>query len=154
MISNKKPQYVFIVSQKYSGSTIFSKILNNHPDIFSPGELFWNYPLKRDNICNCGLKFSECKVWHQINNEAAKVNPDWNNNFELRPIFFRNSHLDNIYYTTSSQMWVEKLLNQFKSSFPNRKVRLDRFAKNHNLHIPAREVLIIYAPLLRCCRFS
>lgn len=54
----------FIVSQNFHGTTLLSKLLNDHPEVVSLGD---TYPSNRiDQICGCGALVSECPFWTTV----------------------------------------------------------------------------------------
>ena len=67
-----KIKYLYILSQRYSGSTLLSFLLGTHPDIATIGERrkFYNKSIKprtKDNQrCSCGKSFTECEHWNAI----------------------------------------------------------------------------------------
>ncbi len=51
----------FIVAQNFHGTTLLSKLFNDHPGIVSLGD---TYPSNRiDQICGCGERVSQCPFW-------------------------------------------------------------------------------------------
>lgn len=68
----KKIPYVYILSQRYSGSTLLSFLMGTHPDIATIGERrkFFTYSLAAGENpgqpCSCGKPFQECEHWSAI----------------------------------------------------------------------------------------
>lgn len=67
-----KPKLVYIVSSRYSGTTLLSAILGAHPDISTIGERkkFYIKSLRPSGggwfDCSCGKLYSECEYWTAI----------------------------------------------------------------------------------------
>jgi hypothetical protein len=54
----------FIVAQNFHGTTLLSKLLNDHPEVVSLGD---TYPSNRiDQVCGCGAYVSECPFWRAV----------------------------------------------------------------------------------------
>lgn len=54
----------FIVAQNFHGTTLLSKLLNDHPEVVSLGD---TYPSNRiDQVCGCGRCVSECPFWTAV----------------------------------------------------------------------------------------
>lgn len=61
----------FIVAQNFHGTTLLSKLLNDHPEIISLGD---TYPSNRiDQVGGCGAYVSECPFWISV---AKAVNAE------------------------------------------------------------------------------
>lgn len=80
--SNKKTKYIYILSQRYSGSTLLSFLLSTHPEISTIGERrkFYNkvinshlYQHHKAKHCSCGEKFIECNYLNEIKEELLPV---------------------------------------------------------------------------------
>ena len=73
-----KKKYIYILSQRYSGSTLLSFLLGTHPGISTIGERrkFYNKSIrpKVDEIqtCSCGQKFIDCEYWSAIRDRLLK----------------------------------------------------------------------------------
>ena len=65
-------KYIYILSQRYSGSTLLSFLLATHPDIATIGERrkFYNKSIRpnpnENQECSCGQKFENCNFWSKI----------------------------------------------------------------------------------------
>ncbi len=62
------PKIAYVVACTHTGSTLLTRILNQHPQIFSAGELqyldrYW-HPTGRP--CSCGVHALECPVWREV----------------------------------------------------------------------------------------
>ncbi len=94
-----KTKYIYILSQRYSGSTLLSFLLATHPAIATIGERrkFYNKSLRPDGknvqTCSCGQPFLECPHWNEIKEavlarlETAALDTNFTE-FE----FFKNKH--------------------------------------------------------------
>lgn len=61
----------FVVAPSFHGSTLLTKLLNDHPEVVSLGD---TYPSNRmDQLCGCGKRVSVCPFWQEI---AAAVHVD------------------------------------------------------------------------------
>ena len=67
-----KTSFIYILSQRYSGSTLLSFLLGTHPQIATIGERrkffvhsYANFGEKALD-CSCGKSFPECEHWNTI----------------------------------------------------------------------------------------
>ncbi len=61
------PPLTYIMSPSYSGSTLLTFLLANHPRISTIGELKASAIGDIDAYtCSCGIKFTECEFWQQV----------------------------------------------------------------------------------------
>ena len=73
-----KIPYIYILSQRYSGSTLLSFLLGTHPDITTIGERrkfsTFSFPKPGQQIqpCSCGKPFNECDHWTAIKERVSK----------------------------------------------------------------------------------
>lgn len=73
-----KKKYIYILSQRYSGSTLLSFLLSTHPDISTIGERrkFYNKSLRpkanENQDCSCGQKFVDCDFWTAIKESVMR----------------------------------------------------------------------------------
>lgn len=59
----------FIVAQNFHGTTLLSKLLNDHPRIVSLGD---TYPSNRiDQVCGCREFVSECPFWMSVSDAVG-----------------------------------------------------------------------------------
>lgn len=74
-ISSEKIKYLYILSQRYSGSTLLSFLLATHPDVSTIGERrkFYNKSIKTAEFahhkarhCSCGELFENCPYLNEI----------------------------------------------------------------------------------------
>ena len=74
-ISSNKIKYLYILSQRYSGSTLLSFLLATHPDVSTIGERrkFYNKSIKTAEFahhkarhCSCGERFENCPYLNEI----------------------------------------------------------------------------------------
>jgi len=65
---------VYIMGVGRSGSTVLDKILSNHPDIQSGGELCHlpRHGWFRDVFCSCGQRGNACEFWSAIRRECVR----------------------------------------------------------------------------------
>jgi hypothetical protein len=73
-----KITYIYILSQRYSGSTLLSFLLATHPAIATIGERrkFYNKAIQPDQeagqLCSCGATFQDCTYWTYIRDAVHK----------------------------------------------------------------------------------
>ncbi|MEL7221690.1 MAG: sulfotransferase, partial [Bacteroidota bacterium] len=90
----RKITYIYILSQRYSGSTLLSFLLATHPAIATIGERrkFYNKTIRPDQQsgqqCSCGQSFQQCEYWTAIRDAVSnRLTPEQRNNnfteFEL-----------------------------------------------------------------------
>lgn len=87
----EKPTIVFIISHGHSGSTVLDKVIGNHKDGFSAGELL-HYSRLYDSdkvFCGCSRHYIVCPFWQDVTKEL--VNSEHISNKDL-------SHLFNTYF--------------------------------------------------------
>ena len=94
---------VFLLSNWYSGATLFSLILDSNPDITCNGETFpFNKYDERRYICSCGQHIDECDFYTQVTEykKEAEFHQSWNyNDHVILPRFHKNPILNR--YLTS-----------------------------------------------------
>lgn len=101
-------KYLYILSQRYSGSTLLSFLLATHPEIATIGERrkFYNKVIKAEKFqhhkakhCSCGKLFIECEYMNALKEEVLRqIDPDWlsTNATELK--IYDNKYLNRIAY--------------------------------------------------------
>lgn len=61
-------RFVFLTASPFSGSTLFSLLVNAHPEIATVGEM--TGPTSRQNRetyqCSCGERMTDCQFWLQV----------------------------------------------------------------------------------------
>jgi hypothetical protein len=73
-----KTKYIYILSQRYSGSTLLSFLLGTHPEISTIGERrkFYNKVIRFDDFkakkCSCGQHFTKCDYLNDIKTSVLK----------------------------------------------------------------------------------
>ena len=117
-----KTKYVYILSQRYSGSTLLSFLLGTHPNISTIGERrkFYTHSFETNQqhaqSCSCGKLFTECEHWstikegvtNKVNLQEYKTNPT---EFKL----FENKYLHKLACETVKFCVQRKLPNPFAS---------------------------------------
>lgn len=74
---------LYIGGSGRSGSTLLDMILNGFPEFVSLGEVHrLGYYVKRDEICTCGEKFSDCEFWQSVINNISKYSLDLSETLE------------------------------------------------------------------------
>ncbi|GIU00844.1 sulfotransferase family protein [Sulfurovum sp. TSL6] len=105
-----KIKVIYILGEGRSGSTLVERILGQHSEIFSAGELkhIWERSFKENQLCSCGKAFNECDIWGKIldNFELKDINPNKQQEaqekisrlrhfFTLKNLQFNNKYRDN-----------------------------------------------------------
>lgn len=64
----KSTKVLYIASWGRSGSTVLDNVLGQAPGFFSVAEIYqlWNYGLKENGICGCGLPIKQCPIWSSV----------------------------------------------------------------------------------------
>lgn len=60
--------FVFLASMPYSGSTLFSILVNSHPQIATVGEMTgpkWSVN-PETYLCSCGQRIKDCAFWQEV----------------------------------------------------------------------------------------
>lgn len=117
--STKKTKYIYVLSQRYSGSTLLSFLLATHPEVSTIGERrkFYNKSIKTKEFlhhkarhCSCGALFEDCPYLNAIKDKVlAKTNPaDLNTNTTEFNIF-NNKYINRIAYELIKFSKINKL---------------------------------------------
>ena len=83
---NTKKNYLYIICNGHSGSTLLEMILGSHSQVFSIGEIkhFSDY-YKSEKICCCGSIINECEFWSEICKKMGSINIE----FDIKVIFLQ-----------------------------------------------------------------
>ena len=70
--SGRRVKVIYIAGWGRSGTTIVDRILGQVPGFFSMGEMryLWDRNLLENRLCGCGEKFSDCRLWQGVMQEA------------------------------------------------------------------------------------
>jgi Sulfotransferase family len=70
-------QVLFIAGSGRSGSTLLERMIGAHDRFFCAGELrfVWDRSFRDDQLCGCGLPFSECPFWREVSRTAFGREP-------------------------------------------------------------------------------
>ncbi|MBL4708729.1 MAG: sulfotransferase, partial [Flavobacteriales bacterium] len=125
-----RTKYIYILSQRYSGSTLLSFLLGTHPDIATIGERrkFYTHSFEQnqeyDQTCSCGKLFKECEHWNAIKQRVLeKVDID---KYKTNPTEFKlfaNKHLHKLAF----ELMKFCALNQLPNPFTAKIKRLNKF---------------------------
>jgi hypothetical protein len=65
---NQRQKVLYIAGVGRSGTTLISQILGQLPGFVNAGEIryFFSRGVQNDELCGCGLRFSECAFWSNI----------------------------------------------------------------------------------------
>ena len=68
---------VFLACAGRSGSTLLDRILGAHDGFCSTGELrfIWERSFTNDELCGCGIPFSQCSFWREVSRCAFGAGP-------------------------------------------------------------------------------
>ena len=108
MKEQKKIKYIYVLSQRYSGSTLLSFLLATHPDVSTIGERrkFYNKSLRSKEFahhkaqhCSCGELFETCPYFNAIKERVlARTDPAILSNNTTEFHIFKNKYLNRIAY--------------------------------------------------------
>jgi hypothetical protein len=93
--------FVYLTSPPFSGSTLFSFLVNTHPEIATVGEMTGIVKSKDPETyqCSCGEKIRKCLFWKQI---AAQME---SRQFSFDPAFFDTT------FQLGSNRFAQRVLN-------------------------------------------
>jgi len=121
---------VYILSSRYSGSTLLSFVLGSHPEISTIGELkkFHAKMIAKHGsakTCSCGKLFVECEFWSKILMELRRSNPkrDFPSDFSQFE-FFGNKYINHLFY--KSCLWLNPK-HQLVFTIPSLKTKMSNF---------------------------
>ncbi len=108
MSNAKKIKYIYVLSQRYSGSTLLSFLLGTHPDVSTIGERrkFYNKSLRVNaadlnvaQYCSCGDLFKDCPYFNTIKKRVlARIDPKILTVNTAEFNIFNNKYLNRIAY--------------------------------------------------------
>lgn len=72
VLQTRQITVIYIAGCGRSGSTLMMRLLAKHAEGVAVGELFhlWNNGYKRNFVCGCGVRFSECPFWTAVTRKA------------------------------------------------------------------------------------
>jgi hypothetical protein len=126
-----KPEMVFLLSSAYSGATLLSLLMNQHPDISSDGEAF---PFMRgmDIQCSCGRRQIDCPYYRSVAGDM--IRPDTNaydeSLFWYMPRYSRIHHLSRAFEGFWLNHAVHRIRNRLAALPPLRAIE-DEFLRQH-----------------------
>lgn len=107
----QKKKLIYIVSSRYSGTTLLSAILGAHPDISTIGERkkFYIKSLRPGGEgrfdCSCGKLYSECEYWTAIRDKVlAEVPADYLNTDVTQFAFYNNRFMNRLAQKTTQHL--------------------------------------------------
>ena len=70
--SSTSAQVLFLAGMGRSGTTLLERVLSEVPKVVGLGEVthLWERGVRRDELCGCGSRFSQCPFWSAVG-EAA-----------------------------------------------------------------------------------
>lgn len=107
--SRSPVRVLFIGGMGRSGTTILERSLDTHPAVTGLGEVvhLWERSLLKDELCGCGVPFSECPFWTEVSHRAfggwAEVDP--HRVIELKNRIDRASRAPRLLLRTGGARW-------------------------------------------------
>ncbi len=136
MIKVKKPKYVYVLSQRYSGSTLLSFLLATHPEIATIGERrkFYNKSIKTSEFlhhkarnCSCGELFENCDYLNTIKEKTlARIDQKTLRTNTTEFNIFNNKYINRIAYEYVKFCTIQKIPLKY-TLFGNRVKELCEF---------------------------
>ena len=123
---------VFLISAPYSGATLLSILMNQHPKISSDGEIF-PYMRGRKDLCGCGKEQIECEYYLTVAKHMIKKN---NKEYDDR-VFYYVPKYSELYYLSRGfeGFWINsvahKIRNYLCNVIPKIKKLEKQFISNH-----------------------
>ena len=127
-----KLNVAFLMSAPYSGATLLSILMNQHPEISSDGEIF-PYVRGNDEICSCGERQVSCPHYKYIaSGMMNKKNNSYNETFFYYvPRYFNNYYLSRAFEGFWSNEFANWLRNFFRVITPSTKRIEKEFIELH-----------------------
>jgi hypothetical protein len=156
-------EVVYIAGANYSGSTLFSFILNTHPDILSIGEISPAPDFETEGYrCSCGEKLISCPFFLRVKDVLAKRGDNLNlSRMNLRFNYSRNSLIERLVMLRLGSRGLENLRDFLRPIFPGYKRRMREISHNMNsflraaLDVSGKRIFVdatkswIYIPFLK-----
>jgi len=113
-MNRTKIRLIYIIGKPRSGSTLLDRLLGEHPDLFSAGEVkpIWEASFIKNQLCGCGKPFKECEVWQQIVGNFLNENRD-----------FDAQEMINLHRTIDRLRYIPKLIVIKKLGLLNRNIQ-------------------------------
>lgn len=133
------PKLLYLTSSSYSGSTLFTFLVNQHPDIFTIGELEgWDYK-DEDYRCSCGEPIETCPFFTMMSEIFKKNNLNYSSrNFGTKLILSKNDAI-NRYLTSSIPhldfSFLEKIRDLMLNLSPRFKTIIKNVKKSNKLFV-------------------
>ena len=125
------PKVVFLISAPYSGATLLSILMNQHPEISSDGEIF-PYIRGSEVICSCGKPQIECEYYRTVASSMIRTDK---NEYDDRIFYYVPRYINNYYLSRSFEgFWINDLAHKvrnFISLIPRFKKLEDEFLTHH-----------------------
>jgi len=102
----------FLLSNWYSGATLFSILLNNHSRLVCNGETFpFQYDTTKKDIynCSCGRHMLECDFYNNTTQSLKNSNGTWSDSFRVMPNIANSELLNKIVCSFKKQVWLRDL---------------------------------------------
>lgn len=131
ILNEKGVKLTFMLSNWYSGATLFAVLLNNHREITCNGETFSFKPKNIDRyLCSCGKPLIECDFYkvaagHMIDRKSGWWNKDF---FVVLPQISKNITVDKWF---KSIMHFYKLRDMCITFIPVFRKKTKIFLQNH-----------------------
>ena len=122
----------FLIAAPYSGATLFSILMNQHPAISSDGEMF---PFERGNkiLCSCGRLQKDCAYYRTVASSMLTENKrNYDDNlFYYVPRYSQNYYLSRAFEGFWLNTFAHKLRNFLCTSISKLKNIEDEFIEIH-----------------------
>lgn len=125
-----KVDVVFMFSNWYSGATLFSLILNEHPEMICNGETFpFGLNNEEDYICSCGNTLSQCEFYTNVAAGMMDREGKWDKNiFRRLPRLSNNNQINQFLNGFSALPMIRKYSIKWNPNWNN---KINYFTKRH-----------------------
>lgn len=107
-------KYLYILSQRYSGSTLLSFLMATHPDIATIGERRKFYvksirPQGKTGLqCSCGKYFQDCAFWNTVKEKVLeRIDPAALRTNATEFQLFSNKYLNRLAHELLQTAWLQ-----------------------------------------------
>lgn len=125
---NERMPFVYLSSSPYSGSTLFSFLVNTHPQVATVGEMTGLVTSEDPDTyqCSCGQQIRKCDFWRQVTEQMAlrqfAFDPGF---FDTRIELGDSQFAKRILNTSFKSRTLEALRDRMLVFWPRQRQRLD-----------------------------
>jgi hypothetical protein len=107
-MESQRLKILYIAGMGRNGGTLLDRILGSYDNIFSLGEFrfVWLKGVINDELCNCGLPFSQCKFWSSVFQDAFGGMES-----------IRNQNLVRLYHYVDRTRYIPMLISPWKPAW-------------------------------------